>query len=111
MPIYEYVCEKCPRIFEVLQKFSDAPIKSCEVCGTLVAKKMSLTQFSLKGTGWYSTDYKSKPKTSELSSGEKARDNAGEKVKPVEAPKAEVPKVEKSPHKSQDKSSNAGSQK
>ncbi|MGE0617096.1 MAG: hypothetical protein AB7P04_15810, partial [Bacteriovoracia bacterium] len=39
------------------QKFSDAPIRDCPDCGAPVEKLMSLTSFSLKGTGWYSTDY------------------------------------------------------
>ena len=29
MPLYEYRCTKCNEITEVLQKFSDAPLKRC----------------------------------------------------------------------------------
>ena len=32
MPIYEYQCEKCGSHFEVIQKFSDKPLKFCSNC-------------------------------------------------------------------------------
>lgn len=60
MPIYEYQCERCPEIQEVTQKFSDAPLTTCPKCGATVKKLMSLGGFALKGTGFYTTDYKRK---------------------------------------------------
>jgi putative FmdB family regulatory protein len=58
MPIYEYECANEDKIFEVQQKFADTPLTVCPDCGGSVKKIMSLTSFSLKGSGWYSTDYK-----------------------------------------------------
>jgi putative FmdB family regulatory protein len=58
MPIYEYQCQKCEKIHEVTQKFSDAPLAQCPECGAEVKKLMSLSSFALKGSGWYTTDYK-----------------------------------------------------
>ena len=58
MPLYEYFCEKCAESFEVVQKFSDAPLEKCPKCQGAVKKQMSLGGFSLKGSGWYTTDYK-----------------------------------------------------
>lgn len=58
MPLYEYRCEACDKVHEVMQKFSDSPLTQCPECGKPVTKLMSLNSFSLKGTGWYSTDYK-----------------------------------------------------
>ena len=57
MPIYEYRCEKCGKVFEVLQRFSDAPVKIHEDCGGEVEKLISHSAFQLKGSGWYQTDY------------------------------------------------------
>ena len=58
MPIYEYTCKACGCEFEVLQKISDGPIRKCEKCGKLQAKRhISQTSFLLKGSGWYTTDY------------------------------------------------------
>ena len=59
MPIYEYECEKCGKIIEVMQKFSDAPLSECECHGSL-RKLISSSSFHLKGSGWYVTDYKGK---------------------------------------------------
>lgn len=62
MPIYEYECGTCTKVFEVIQKFSDAPLEKCPTCGGPVNKVISLSSFHLKGGGWYKTDYaKSSP--------------------------------------------------
>src|SRR5579863_7847848 len=57
MPLYEYRCSKCGNVFEVLQKFSDAPLKKHQGCGGKVEKLISASGFQLKGSGWYATDY------------------------------------------------------
>jgi putative FmdB family regulatory protein len=41
MPIYEYRCEKCGKVFEALQRFSDEPIKVHEGCGGATEKLIS----------------------------------------------------------------------
>ena len=63
MPIYEYVCSKCARQFEVIQKFSDNPLKTCSECKGKLNKIISQSSFQLKGAGWYVTDYAGKSKT------------------------------------------------
>lgn len=68
MPIYEYECSKCNKIFEELQSFSDKDITKCPHCkGGKVKKLISLSSFQLKGDGWYSTDYARKPKVTHTS--------------------------------------------
>ena len=58
MPMYEYQCGKCGHIWELIQKMSDAPPKSCPDCrGRKVGKVLSQTSFVLKGGGWYSDGY------------------------------------------------------
>jgi len=57
MPIYEYVCDKCGKHLEVMQKMSDAPLKRCPECRGKLEKVISQTSFQLKGSGWYVTDY------------------------------------------------------
>jgi putative FmdB family regulatory protein len=65
MPIYEYKCRKCGKVFEMFQRISDAPTTSCHFCKGPVNKLMSQTTFHLKGAGWYVTDYggKKAPRT------------------------------------------------
>ncbi|GMR04740.1 MAG: zinc ribbon domain-containing protein [Thermodesulfobacteriota bacterium] len=61
MPIYEYKCADCGKVFEALQKFSDHPLEACVHCsGKNIEKLISRSSFVLKGSGWYKTDYAKK---------------------------------------------------
>ncbi len=71
MPIYEYECENCGNVKEVLQKFSDRPLKKCNSCSGRLHKLVSHSSFRLKGTGWYVTDYAKKSGGSNTSSKKK----------------------------------------
>ncbi len=57
MPMYEYKCEQCGTVFELLQKFSDTPLKVHEGCGGAVERLISASSFQLKGSGFFITDY------------------------------------------------------
>jgi putative FmdB family regulatory protein len=57
MPLYEYKCQRCGKIFEVRQKFSDEPLFIHEDCGGELEKLLSAPALQFKGTGWYVTDY------------------------------------------------------
>jgi putative FmdB family regulatory protein len=59
VPTYEYECSKCPRVFEVRQRITEAPLTTCDVCGGPVRRLLSAAPFILKGEGWYVTDYPS----------------------------------------------------
>jgi putative FmdB family regulatory protein len=63
MPLYEYQCDACGHRFEVIQKFSDAPLDTCEKCGGSVRKLLSSPAIQFKGSGWYITDYARAGKT------------------------------------------------
>ena len=60
MPIYEYKCRKCGKQFEAFQGITEPELKSCKFCKGKVHKLVSLSSFSLKGSGWYVTDYAGK---------------------------------------------------
>ena len=76
MPIYEYECTRCGRIEEIMQQFSDKPLKTCRKCSGKLHKLISRSSFHLKGTGWYVTDYAGKTK-----SGPSAEKNKSDKSK------------------------------
>ena len=57
MPLYEYKCDRCGGVFEVRQKFADAPVEVHEGCGGHVERLLSAPALQFKGTGWYVTDY------------------------------------------------------
>jgi len=80
MPLYEYQCEACGHRFEVIQKFSDAPVETCQRCGGGVRKLLSSPAIQFKGSGWYVTDYarSGKPESSTgPSSGPKSESTSG----------------------------------
>ena len=88
MPIYEYQCRKCEEHFEVVQKFSDKPLRKCTSCGGTLQKLISRSSFHLKGTGWYATDY-AKPKQKPKEDGEKKEaEPDGKKKKDASKPEA-----------------------
>ena len=97
MPIYEYVCTKCSRRCEVLQRLSDPLLKECRVCGGALKKVVSPAAIQFKGSGWYITDYakKSSPDRSETKKESQAEaktescKDTGEKKKPAAAPAKE----------------------
>ena len=68
MPTYEYVCEKCGHEFEVVRSIFAKPLRTCpeEFCARKkwghgrVKKKISAgTGLLFKGSGFYTTDYRS----------------------------------------------------
>lgn len=78
MPIYEYECTKCGKVYEVMQKFSDEPLTECDSCHGSLKKLISMSTFHLKGTGWYVTDYARKGSSSPSSvSNKKKEDSSG----------------------------------
>ena len=81
MPIYEYECSKCGKTIEVIQKFSDKPLKKHEGCGGSLTKLISAAAFQFKGTGWYVTDYARKGSNagSNSNSGETKETSSNEK--------------------------------
>jgi putative FmdB family regulatory protein len=87
LPIYEYECEKCRHRFELIQKFSDAPILECPECKGTVRKIISSPGILFKGSGWYVTDYSKKLKNP--SEDGKAKTEKGESKVPEkkDAPK------------------------
>ncbi|MBI2094669.1 MAG: zinc ribbon domain-containing protein [Candidatus Omnitrophica bacterium] len=63
MPTYEYRCLKCRRKFERLQRITEPPLGRCVFCKGKAERLISAgVGLIFKGSGFYSTDYKKKPK-------------------------------------------------
>lgn len=101
MPIYEYQCQACRSVHEVLQKVSDPLLKKCPECGKSKLKKIvSAPSFRLSGTGWYETDFKSdKDKKRNLASNDSQKDSS------VKDSKSKNDKKDKGKKAASDKSS------
>ncbi len=59
MPVYEYECTDCGKVFEIQQKIAEAPLTVCPECEGTVKKLVSMSSFQLKGGGWYADGYSS----------------------------------------------------
>lgn len=61
MPTYEYECPACGHRFEEFQSMTAKPLKVCPKCGKRQLKRLIGTGAGLifKGSGFYSTDYRS----------------------------------------------------
>ena len=91
MPIYEYRCEACGHQEEFLQRVSEPPFTECPVCHKPTFQKLlSAAGFQLKGSGWYATDFKSKPKPAEKKAEEKS--DAKTETKPESKPESKPEK-------------------
>lgn len=63
MPTYEYECLHCGHNFELFQKITDKPIEACPRCHRKVKRLISSgSGIIFKGSGFYATDYRKKPK-------------------------------------------------
>jgi putative FmdB family regulatory protein len=64
MPIYEFECTGCGRVWDELLKLSDADPASCSRCQSdQVRRRVTAAAFRLKGAGWYETDFKNDRET------------------------------------------------
>lgn len=96
MPLYEYKCDNCGEVFEVMQKFSDKELAVHEKCGGTVHRLLSAPAFQFKGSGWYATDYaKSGASSHKSEPAAKTESNASE-AKPAESKPASKSEKSKS---------------
>ncbi len=97
MPIYEYKCSKCGEIFEAFQKITDQPLTTCKFCGARVEQLISHSNFQLKGSGWYLTDYAKKsssPASTETETSKSKKSDTGSDSSTTKSTPAKSDKTE-----------------
>jgi len=90
MPLYEYQCIQCSERVEIIQKLSDPPYSHCPKCGAEMKKLFSAPAIQFKGSGWYKTDYASKPASSETKSESKTEAKSETKTETKSESKSET---------------------
>ena len=83
MPIYEYKCSKCEKIFEKIVSVADSSkTVFCDCSPNAKAKKIiSAPSFRLEGSGWYETDFKTGNKKNLVQSEDKNKKTTKETKK------------------------------
>jgi putative FmdB family regulatory protein len=105
MPTYEYKCEKCNQTFEAFQSMKDEPFVVCpekfcrqEIWGQGKVKRLIGTGAGLifKGSGFYTTDYRSSnyKESAKKESGSSTGDGAKSDAPKSDATKSDAPKTE-----------------
>jgi len=115
MPTYEYSCQKCGQNFEAFQSMRDEPFRECpkELCrlpkwGHGKVKRLLGTGAGLifKGSGFYTTDYRSDSYKEAAKKESPATSARGEKSAASKEPaKAASPPQTKTPEKGSAKES------
>jgi putative FmdB family regulatory protein len=59
VPTYQYACTECGDQLEVVQRFTDEPLKVCSACGGRLRKVFSPVGIVFKGSGFYRNDSRS----------------------------------------------------
>ena len=68
MPTYTYQCTQCGDKFDIVQKFTDDALSTCEKCDGKLRKLFNSVGIVFKGSGFYRTDSRSGSTASESAS-------------------------------------------
>lgn len=94
MPTYDYVCDDCGYHFEEFQSITAEPMSNCPRCRGHVRRLIgSGNGFIFKGSGFYTTDYRSKSYNQTKQKEEGSVTKSSEKVNPVKADKDNTSKT------------------
>lgn len=82
MPTYEYECQHCHERVEAVQKFSDAALTVCPLCGGELRKVFSAVGIVFKGSGFYKNDSRKSGSSSDSSSSSSSTSTKSESSSP-----------------------------
>lgn len=109
MPIYGYECTECGHQLEVLQSVSEPPLQVCPECSGRLRKLLYPVGVIFKGSGFYTTDYKSSGASGNGRGSSKS--SAGESGGGTSDAKSDAKSDSKSESKGDSKGSSEGSSK
>ncbi len=94
MPTYEYQCKQCDHRFEAFQPITSEPLSECPECAGNVRRLISAgAGFIFKGSGFYTTDYRSEGyKKAEKADKDTSTGTSGKKEKKEKKEKKAEPK-------------------
>jgi putative FmdB family regulatory protein len=93
MPTYEYQCQRCGHQFEIFQSIKSEPLKTCPQngCRGRVKRLISIGGGLLfKGSGFYTTDYRSEGYQKAAKAEKDTSASSGGKSDSTSSPKSET---------------------
>ena len=82
MPTYQYECQRCGKVFEQFQRINEPPLTSCPKprCKGRVKRVIGTgAGIIFKGSGFYSTDYRSESYKAAVKKEKGPKDSSTEK--------------------------------
>src|SRR4051794_40103274 len=77
MPLYDYQCQSCGHVAEVMHGVNASGPQNCERCGGQMRKLLSAPAIVFKGSGWAKKDARSTRPAGAAKSGNDADSNTG----------------------------------
>jgi len=74
MPLYDYQCENCGHVVEVMHGVYDSGPQRCERCGGGMRKLLSTPSIVFKGSGWAKKDAQTSRQSGAAKSADKDSD-------------------------------------
>jgi putative FmdB family regulatory protein len=92
MPTYDYVCDACGHKFELFQSITESAKKKCPECGKQKLRRLFGTGAAIvfKGSGFYTTDYRSESYKKRAEADKPASDSKGSEAKSSDAKSSEA---------------------
>jgi len=108
MPIYTYKCKNCGKVTEKFKSMNSNGSEKCEHCSSETSRIFSPAGIIFKGSGFYTTDYKS---SGSKSSSKSVKNKSEEKETKKDSGKAESSSDKATDSKDKNSSTNASSRK
>ncbi|MFA5843645.1 MAG: FmdB family zinc ribbon protein [Coriobacteriia bacterium] len=67
MPSYDFRCTVCDETFEIVRRAADRADVTCPKCSSPAKRVFTPVGVHFKGSGFHSTDYRSRPKDETVS--------------------------------------------
>lgn len=91
MPLYDYACTQCGKVFEVRHGFGEPHVKPCEACGAPLRRVFNPAPVLFKGSGFYVTDSRRSSASAKAEKPKEEPSSAAPAAKP-DAPATSEPK-------------------
>src|SRR4051812_34806070 len=83
MPLYDYQCESCGHVVEVMHGVNDSGPQRCERCGGPMRKLLSTPSIVFKGSGWAKKDARTSRPSGAAKSADKDSDAGSSSPEPA----------------------------